>query len=231
VLNSVLRYVGIGILLLSAWIAWDMAKPRTHDLREFDGREVERLETAMWRSYYDHRPVALFAELSELLRTQYGFPFWRSVAGAYYAARAAVVFQAGSRRTEYERALPALVSYYALIRRTNTPSFDVNKAAALELEWWIVHRERTRYGTPALERSLADLQAAIYARPGSDFEEHARARAEAMLLRDEQAGDDQADDKTSSAVDWKRIGELLDVSWRSAQNAASVTTVTRPLNC
>ena len=142
------------------------------------------------------------------------------MAGAYYAARAAVVFQAGSQRTEYMRALPDLVSYYALIRRTNRGSFDVNKTAALELEWWIVHRERARFGRAALDRSLADLQAEIYSRPASQFEEHARARAEAMLLRDE-----QADDKTGSAIDWKRIGDLLDVSWRSAQNTVSAATV------
>jgi hypothetical protein len=41
----------------------------------------------MWRSYYDHRPVKLFGELTELLRTPSGFPFWRSVPGAFYAAR------------------------------------------------------------------------------------------------------------------------------------------------
>ena len=42
------------------------------------------LETAMWRSYYDHQPVRLFGQLSELMRTQYGFPFWRSIVGAFH---------------------------------------------------------------------------------------------------------------------------------------------------
>lgn len=74
---------------------------RTHDLRAFDGREVARLETATWRSYYDHHPAYLFAELTGSLRKQYGFPFWRSVLGAYYAAHAAGVFQPGRERVAY----------------------------------------------------------------------------------------------------------------------------------
>jgi hypothetical protein len=171
ILRRALRHLGIAILLVCMWIAWDRVNPRTHDLREFDGHEVARLETAMWRSYYEHRPVALFVQLTELLRTQYGFPFWRSVEGGFYAARAAEVFQAGHGRTEYVRAMPDLVRYYALIRKTNTPAFEVNGAAAIELEWWIIHRERANHDKADLERSLADLQAAIYGRPAGDFED------------------------------------------------------------
>ena len=106
-----LRWLGIAVLLLCAWIAWDLVDPRTHDAREFDGHEVARIETETWRSYYDHQPVKLFAQLTELLRMQYGFPFRRSALGAFYAARAAVVFQAGHARPDYTRALPDLVRY------------------------------------------------------------------------------------------------------------------------
>src|SRR5205814_10534301 len=118
--------------------------------------------------YYDHQPVRLFGQLSELMRTQYGFPFWRSIVGAFYAARAAEVFQRGHSRDEYMRALPDLVSYYGLVRKTTVPPFDLDKAAALELEWWIIHRERATAGKEALDRSLADLQAGLYGRPASD---------------------------------------------------------------
>ncbi len=40
-------------------------------MREFDPDEVARLETAMWRSYYEKQRVSLFNQLAELLRTQY----------------------------------------------------------------------------------------------------------------------------------------------------------------
>ena len=201
-----MKIAAIVALLLGAWIAWDMDAPRAHDLREFDGHEVGRLETDMWRSYYEHRPVRLFGELAETLRTQYGFPLWRSYTGAFYAARAAEVFQAGHGRSDYMRALPDLVKYYALIRRSTTPAFDVNKVAALELEWWIIHRERKQYGREALDRSLAELQAAIYQQPSELFTEHARARADGMLLRDQ-----RGETGSPSPEDWKKVQDFLDV--------------------
>jgi len=194
----------------------DFAVAGSRPLREFDGHAVGRLETAMWRSYYGHNPPALFGELVELLRDQYHVPFWRACVGAYDAARAAVVFQRGRNRGEYERALPSLEGFYSIVRRGSDVPFDVEKSARLELEWWIVHRERDRRGPGELERALADLQAEIYHCPEDRLAEHARTRAEAMLIRDARA---EAGGVTDA--DWRRIGALLDVSWVSLQTAVS----------
>src|SRR5438105_5087960 len=124
------------------WVTIDLANRSRHDLRNFDGHEVARLETAMWRSYYDHHRLQLFLELAELLRRQYHLPFWQSNVAAYHAARAAVVFQRGHSRPDYMLALPDLVSFYGSIQQHSTTPFDVDKVAGLELEWWIMHRER-----------------------------------------------------------------------------------------
>src|SRR5581483_4712966 len=118
--------------LLAAWIAVDFAGSGPYPLRQFDGHEVGRLETGMWRSYYDHHSVRLFGELVQLLRRQYHLPFWRACLGAYHAAKGAVVFQRGHNRAEYEQALPDIVSFYALIRRGADAPFDVEKASRLE---------------------------------------------------------------------------------------------------
>jgi len=201
------------LLALGAWIGVDATMHESHSLRGFDGRAVGRIETAMWRSYYEHRPVRLFAELVELLREQYHLPFWRSVAGAWHAARAAETFQAGHNRAEYERALPDLIAFYSGIRRGSDVAFDAPSAALLELEWWIVHRERERYGAAELENSLAALQAQIYRKPARVFQVHAKARAEAMLLRD-------ARGERIAEGDWTEIGRLLDSAWVEAGEAA-----------
>jgi hypothetical protein len=208
----------VAILLgaLALWVAWDLADPRRHDLREFDGHQVGRLETAMWRSYYEHHPARLFLELAEVLRSQFHLPFWRSCLGAYHAARAAVVFQAGHSHRDYRRALPDLDRYYSLIRRASTTGFDVHRVASLELDWWIAHRERARHDPAELYRALAQLQAEIYRLPEERFAEHARARGEAMLLRDE-----RAESGSPSEADWRRIGELLDRSWISLRTAVA----------
>ncbi len=208
--------VAIPIVALAAWIVRDFTVQSRQSLRHFDGHAVGRLETDMWRSYYDHHSLRLFGELIELLREQYHLPFWRSVTGAYHAAHAAVIFQQGHNRAEYERALPDIESFYANIRRGSDVPFPVEETARLELEWWIVHRERERHQPGDLEHSLAALQAVVYQQPAADFSVHAKARAEAMLIRDSRAAAG-----TVSQADWRRIAELLDTSWVTLQTAVS----------
>ena len=51
----------------------------------------------------------------------------------------------------------------------------------------IIHRERAHRPPADLENSLAELQSGIYDRPALLFAELAKARANAMLLRDARA--------------------------------------------
>ena len=210
--------IGIGtvLALLAGWVIHDVTSTERHSLRQFDPHEVGRLETAMWRSYYDRSRLSLARELIELLRDQYHLPFWRAASGAVHAARAAAIFQEGHNRAEYERALPDLVSYYSLIRQASEEDFPVDETARLELEWWIVHRERAHHPQSDLEHSLALLQATLFHQPQSYFFDHAQARAEAMLLRDT-----RQESGGVSERDWARIGRLLDTSWTSLQKTVS----------
>lgn len=204
----------LGFSLLAAVAAIDLWRPRRTDLRAFDPHQVARIEGDMWQSYYALERRALFQQMSELLRTAYGEKFLRSYVDAYHAARAAFVFKKGTNRAEYEKALPDLDAYYRSIRRGSKTAFDPRKAARLELEWWIIHRERDRYGREALERSLADLQAELYQVPATKLREHAAARAEAMLLRDAWASKGSV-----TAAQWEQIRALLDQSWTSLSRA------------
>ncbi|HYO63871.1 MAG TPA: hypothetical protein VER08_09590 [Pyrinomonadaceae bacterium] len=200
----------VALVALLAWLAFDLFAPRRTRLSDFDPDEVARLETAMWRSYYERRRLALFTQLSELLRTQYRLPLVRSHAVAFRAARAAFVFKDGRGRADYERALPDLVEFYEKIREVSDVPFDVSRAARLELEWWIIHRERQRHAPGDLERALAELPAELYRVPAERLAEHARLRAEAMSIRDTKA---EAGGVTED--DWRRIDELLHASWKS----------------
>jgi len=164
----------------------------------------------MWKSYYAHDRVRLFRELAEMLRTQYGFPRLRSYVAAYHAARGAAVFQVGHSRAEFEKALPAIERFYAAIRRVSIEPFDVQRAAQLELEWWIVHRDRAQHPRADLDRTLGELQAALYRIPVERVAEHARLRADAMLLRDR-----GAETGAPTDADWAEIDRLLRASWKS----------------
>ena len=67
------RTVVFTLALLFGAIAAYASWPRKADLRAFEPAEIARLETAMWRDYYDKRYSALFYHLYELSRTQFGF--------------------------------------------------------------------------------------------------------------------------------------------------------------
>lgn len=204
------------MLLLSAWVACDLTSAPKASLRDFDAEEVARLDTEMWRSYYSRRRVRLFRQLAELLRAQYRLPFWRSNAVAYRAAKAAFVFKDGRSRADYERALPDLVSFYESVRSVSDTDFDPARAARLELEWWIVHRERRQHAPGDLERALAGLASELYRVPAERLAEHARLRAEAMEIRDT-----KAEQGGVTEEDWRRIDELLHRSWRSLRAAVN----------
>src|SRR5687768_1112101 len=160
------------LAVILGWVVYDLYGPRTAHLREFDADEVARLETAMWRSYYEKERLRLFRQLSELLRSQYNMPLVRSNRVAYYAADAAFVFKKGRQRSDYEKALPALTKFYESVRKMSDIPFDINRAARLELEWWIIHREREQHSPQDLPRALAELQAEIYRVPVEGLMEH-----------------------------------------------------------
>jgi hypothetical protein len=211
-----LKIAGVVIIALGAWVVYDLYAPRTAHLRQFDANEVARLETAMWRSYYEKRRLSLFDQLSELLRTQYNMPLLRSNLVGYYAANAAFVFKKGKQRADYEKALPDLVKFYDAVCKISDVPFDANRAAGLELEWWIIHRERAKHQPDDLPRALAELQAELYSLPAERLMEHGRLRAEAMTIRDTKA---EAGGVTDA--DWARIDELLHQSWRSLSAAVN----------
>lgn len=208
--SKIKRAILLLLAVVMAYALFDLYGPRSSKMRSFDPDEVARLETAMWRSYYSRQRLKLYNELTELLRTQYNLPFIRSNTVAYQASRAAFVFKDGRSREDYEKALPYLVKFYQNIRDVSDVPFDADRAARLELEWWIIHRERRNHAPGDLDRALADLPAELYGVPAERLMEHARLRAEAMTIRDT-----KADEGGVTETDWAKIDELLHQSWQS----------------
>ena len=211
-----LRVFLIILALLLAYALFDLYGPRSSKMRSFDANEVARLETAMWKSYYSRERFKLYNQMTELLRTQYNLPFIRSNTVAYQASRAAFVFKDGHNRKEYEKALPYLVNFYSSVRKVSDVPFDVDRTARLELEWWIIHRERKSHAPGDLDRALADLPAEIYGVPAERLMEHAKLRAEAMTIRDNKAEQGGVTD-----ADWAKIDDLLHASWQSLHKAVN----------
>src|ERR1041384_8243262 len=213
-LRIALRILAAVVVLLIGGVLYDLFYPRTTHLREFDPNEVARLETAMWRSYYEKQRVRLFYQLTELLRSQYHMTPVKSNVVAYYASHAAFVFKEGKERADYEKALPDLIKFYSYLRNMSDIDFDVYKASKLELEWWIIHRQRAEHPPGDLDRALAELQAELYHVPVEKVMEHGRLRAEAMTIRDT-----RAEQGGVTEEDWAKINELLKQSWSSLAQA------------
>jgi hypothetical protein len=101
--KSLLVIALLAVLLLAAFACW----PRRADLRAFDSAGMARLETAMWRDYYEKRYGALFYHLYELSRTQFGFSPSDSFRLALAAASAAKRFSRPARAARRLRPCPS----------------------------------------------------------------------------------------------------------------------------
>ncbi|HEY2382672.1 MAG TPA: hypothetical protein VGK48_15975 [Terriglobia bacterium] len=206
----------------AVWFTIDFRRPVSADIRDFDPAEVARLDTEMWRSYYAKEHLKLFNQLISLLRTQYRMTATQSYVAAFHAAKSAFVFKDGQTRTDYERALPDLLDYYQAIRKVSKTPFDVQRAARLELAWWIVHRQRSRHAAGDLDSALAKLAGELYQLPAARFAEHARYRAEAMIIRD-----DSTERGQLTEAEWQHIHDLLQRSWLSLWQAVNAPYQTK----
>ena len=198
--------------LLLAWIIIDINYPFKTDIGKIDAAETARLDGGMWKSYYEKKPIKLFMQSRKLLRSQFHMPFFRSCLVSYYAAKAAFVFKDGQNRNDYKKAMPYLVKYYNHINAVSKMPFDADTAAAAELEWWIIRRERVQHPPGEWEQWLAKTASVVYHKPADKFKDYARLRVEAMLLRDEK-GDMITEDN------WQKIDHLLRNAWLSFSKA------------
>ena len=67
------KWIILLVVLAVAAPGFHICWPRTADLRAFDPAGMARLETAMWRDYYEKHYPRLFYHLYEVSRTQFGF--------------------------------------------------------------------------------------------------------------------------------------------------------------
>ena len=169
----------------------------------------------MWRSYYERKPVLLFWQLASGLRQQFHTRFWRSFRLGYQATKSAFIFKQGKTQADYQRALPELISYYESIHSLSTNPFDVQKVAALELDWWIIHRQRERHSYADLADALSATAAAQYNLPTAPFQTYARLRTNAMRMRDESV----LKPGGTTEADWKIIEQELNQAWGALHKA------------
>jgi len=193
----VARVAGLLIATLAVIIFGQhlLARP---DLSGFEPAELGRLESGMWRSYYEERWFRLGAQTLEVACGQYRFSWWDGARIATHAALSAAHFRT---RTDDPRCLPELECYYRIIERAAPARFDASEAARLELAWWTERRKKVP--THDYSRTIARLTALNYGIPEADTLPAARLRAEAMAYRDERR------DGRMTEADWNELTRQL----------------------
>ena len=147
--RTLLVVVALAVLLLGSALAVraaTTAPPRQGEappLETFDPDRVGQLEQEAWAAYYLRDWPGLFGLLLNLIEGQFGLSPAQALEAAMLATRAQVVFAergaAGGEAEDYMR------QFYALVREPSGGQYDPDRAAALELGWWVVHRQRDQY--------------------------------------------------------------------------------------
>ena len=197
----------LALLLVAVIFAFQhaMASP---DLRGVDPAKAGRLESTMWKSYYDGNYARLGWLTAELACGQYGFSWWDGGRISLSAARSAMFFR---KNTDDPRCAPELEKYYTIIQRAVGGKFDVQEAARLELEWW---KERRRNVLPQeYARTIAKLIAVTYGVPDESVLPGATMRAEAMAYRDARR------DGKMTAPDWDEVTRQLSEAYTSLKTS------------
>jgi hypothetical protein len=150
----------------------------------FDPDHVALLEAEGWRAYYDKKWPRVLYLTERTTATEFHVPFPLSMRGAYYVTRAAIAFKPVANDLALTWA--GLRAYYALVRRWSGLTFDIDRVADLELQYWIVHRRLS--GAPdhaELEDVLTELHAATFGLSRERAGPSAKWRTKAAMTVDE----------------------------------------------
>jgi hypothetical protein len=178
--------------LAAAYSCW----PRHADLTGFDPATMARLETAMWRHYYEKRYLPLLADLYDVARRQYGFSPLASVRIAVAAAQAAKTFQPSTSREEAAAPAP----------------LEVEDTARTELAWWQARREAVTPQDYGL--IIARVATLVYGIDGEELRRSGVLRAQAMAYRDAHGTD-------MGEADWSLIADRLELAYGLLKKALS----------
>jgi hypothetical protein len=162
---------------------------RPSRLRSFDPNRIADLEYRAWVGYYLRQwPQVLTASVG-LVRTGFGMDWYRTLHGAWLVLRANQLWTP-SPGNDPDRARACMRRFYALVKLSYGKPANPAKAAALEVDWWRVHREMQRATQPRgagdeLVESVTRLYSYLYGEPEAEVRPAAVHRARAMDLSDQ----------------------------------------------
>jgi hypothetical protein len=180
--------------------------------RTFDPVLVGNRETDAWAAYYRHEWRRFLVAAVGMVSAAFGMNRRRTLTGAWYVLRANQVWSPYPDN-QPDAARAYMRRFYELVGADHGIRIDAAKAAALEVEWWRVHRERQHdpsVDTEQLVTALVDLYGYVYDAPRELLCAAAEYRVEAMDHSDR----------------WVRAGCALDDPLLAAERRALVASYT-----
>jgi hypothetical protein len=192
------------------------ATTREHfDMHGFNPDMIAYYETEGWRAYYDRDWLRAFGLMVRLVESQFHIPFPRSFLAVYHIIRASIAFVPEDHNLDL--VLAHLERFYEMAAQANDAAFAPAQVAALELRYWLVHRELA--GNPdkrAFVECLAALHAALFGRTPDELWASAESRVEAAnavdLITSRRS--------TDPAADWRRVEQHLRRAYQQIKDAA-----------
>jgi hypothetical protein len=158
-------------------------------LRSFDPGRIADLEYRAWVGYYLRDwPAVLIASVG-LVREGFGMDWRRTLHGAWLVLRANQLW-APFPDNNPDGARACMRRFYALVRLSYGEPANPAQAAALEVDWWRVHRKvqyciEPRAAGDELVEALTRLYCHLYREPETEVRQAAVHRARAMDLSDQ----------------------------------------------
>lgn len=157
------------ILIALIWFFTGEKEGKMAD-RSFDAERVAYFESAGWRAYYDRNWLRVLGLMVQLNREQFGMSWPNAILASLDVVRASLAFAPVDN--DIPKATGHLAEYYAKARRAAGISADAETLAALEMDYWVIHRrlanerkaapDHTGDLTPMVD-ALASLHAALFA--------------------------------------------------------------------
>jgi hypothetical protein len=153
-------------------------------IRNFDPHKLAHYEKENYVAYYQKDWLKLLRVSIGLVKESFGLSLLQAMYAAYLVARAEIAF-APLPENDIPKAEAYMRRFYQFIKNIHREDFDVTRAAALEVNWWSVHRKL--FGNAEnreLVETLKNLYAEAYGIEPAKVEEAASLRAKGMLYSD-----------------------------------------------
>jgi len=178
----------------------------------FDPDRVAQAEADGWRAYYNHNWPKMLWLIMKLCQEQFSIPFPMSLLASFYIIRASAAWVAIDH--DAGAILKLHQKFYTLARRFSGLTFEPERVARLEEEYWDVHRRLS--GKPdktEFVQTMVDLHSATF----GISPEQARESAELRVLANNTV--DLITSKTSvdPQADWTKLEGYLQQCYHSIQ--------------